>query len=88
MMQIWKYEIAPGENQLDIPESAKLLSAQVQHGVVQLWALVDPDLPTEKCRIVTLGTGHPIPDDQNLRFIDTFQLEGGSLVFHAFELCA
>jgi len=87
-MQIWKYEIAPGENQLDIPQSATLLSVQVQRKAVQLWALVDPEQPLERRRIAVYGTGHNIPEDQNLRFVDTFQLEAGFLVFHAFELAA
>lgn len=87
-MQIWKYAINPDETQLDIPRSATLLSVQVQHGSVQLWALVDPGRPTEGRRVVVYRTGHPIPDDLNLRFIATFQLEGGKLIFHAFELVA
>ena len=48
-----------------------------------LWALVDPDAPMESRRIRTYGTGGRVPD--NLEWLGTFQLDGGGLVFHAFE---
>lgn len=83
--EIWKYPLSPGCTEISMPMDALLLAIQVQHGVAHVWALVNPSEPFTSRKILTFGTGHPIPDDLSLVFIDTFQLEGGAFVFHAFE---
>ncbi len=85
--EIWKYTLGPGETTFDIPCGSSFMSVQMQHGHAQLWALVDPENPKAQRSVIVVGTGHPIDyTGQALTFIDTFQLEGGSLVFHAFEV--
>jgi len=32
------------------------------------------------------GTGHNVPENGNRKYIGTYQLMGGGLVFHCFEL--
>ena len=86
--RIHKYQLNVGGNDLQVPRGAKPLSVQVQHGEAVLWMLVDVDAPIETFFVLTVGTGWAFPEPPNgqLIFIDTFQLDEGNLVFHAFYL--
>lgn len=66
-----------------MPQSAEILTAQMQGDQLCLWALVDPDAKMEKRIILVFGTGHTI--DTVGRYIATFQMGGGALIFHVFE---
>lgn len=84
-MTIWKYQLIVGDRQaIALPKGAKLLSIQIQYGIPCLWALVEPKAPKELRKILTRGTGQEF-DSANLVFLGTYQLSGGSLVFHVFE---
>jgi hypothetical protein len=86
MTTIWKYElkITFFPQIIPMPEDAKILSVQVQDGIPQLWALVNPDNRLMSQEILTIGTGHHIEIHPNfLKHIDTYQLNG--LVFHIFD---
>jgi len=83
MKTIWKYTL-DFDTTLDMPCGAKLLAVQVQHCEPQLWALVDPGAEKELRTFCVYGTGHELPDDPG-RYVGTFQLSGGELVFHVFE---
>jgi len=86
MKQIWKYPIGQlGVNLLEIPVGAQLLTVQTQNNAPQLWALVDPEAPKELIKIGVCGTGQPINVHVGI-YLGTFQLSGGSLVFHAFTI--
>ena len=88
MSVIWKYEteIVDYVN-FDIPKEGKILSVQIQHGTTCIWVLIDPSQPKEKRYFKIAGTGHPITEPiETLDFIGTFQMVGGSLIFHLFEL--
>lgn len=86
-MTIWKYPLAVTDTQsVSMPKGAKILTVQIQRGEACLWALVEPDNPTETRIIEIFGTGHPIPDGAAKReHIGTFQLPELGLVFHVFE---
>ena len=87
MNTIYKYELEVTDRQaVLLPPNASILSAQVQGGRVCLWVgLETDDLHLAEPRDIRIhGTGHPIAE--SLRFIDTVQLSGGSLVFHVFEV--
>ncbi|KKK61113.1 hypothetical protein LCGC14_3017550, partial [marine sediment metagenome] len=87
MRKIWKFTLPVTDHPIVLmPKGAKVLSAGVQHGDVQVWALVDPEAPKESRRFRVAGTGHPLEDEVvSLRFIDTVQMLGGSLIWHIFE---
>jgi len=89
--RIWKYqlEVVDVQNIL-MPKGAEILTIQVQYGEPCLWALVDPKEEVEKRTIEIFGTGNPISVDMEMRkYISTFNLLDGGLVFHAFEnMCA
>jgi hypothetical protein len=84
---VFKYPLPMRGNPIQMPKGARVLSLQVQYGDPQLWALVDPEAPEEPRQFRIFGTGHPmtITGGHTLEFIDTFQLDGGQLVFHVFE---
>lgn len=87
---VYKYPLGISDyTVLDLPSGARLLHADVQGGGgMMLWALVDPDQPAEPRRIAILGTGHAVKvlDGDRLQHINTFLVDGGAFVFHAFEV--
>lgn len=86
MQTVYKYPLpTTDEFELNLPDGARILSVQVQAGTPYLRALVDPVSPLRLRYFRLAETGHPIEDTTNLLFIDTFQLQGGRLIFHVFE---
>lgn len=86
-MRIWKWTLAATDLQtVELPQGAGILSVQMQGDMPQLWALCDEKAERkEKRHIAIYGTGNPMPDDPG-DYIATFQMHGGALVFHAFEV--
>lgn len=86
MTTIFKYPVEVTDVfTMDLPKGAVVLSVQCQGEAPQLWARVDPSAPLEPRTFRVFGTGHPVADDLSLEFVGTFQMLGGSLVFHLFE---
>lgn len=82
---IWKFPLKVTDDQVVImPRGAKMLRVMPQHGLVCLWAEVDTEEPMTGRSINIFGTGQPMPSDPG-RFIDSFMLRDGGLVFHAYE---
>jgi hypothetical protein len=83
MKSIWKFPVeVTDEQSVEMPIGAQALSVQVQGGQVCLWALVDIKAETEERLVQIFGTGHPVANEGT--FVETFQMQGGALVFHAF----
>ena len=86
MSAVWKFGLALEDLQTVVmPAGAELLTVQTQHGVPQLWARVQPGRPKESRQIATFGTGHDM-GDQPMKYLGSYQLSGGDLVFHVFEV--
>lgn len=87
MKTVWKFPIEPADHfTLEMPADAEILDIQVQHREVQLWALVNPKAKLERRVFRLAGTGHPIEEGDELRYVASFQLHNGDLVFHVFEV--
>lgn len=86
-MRIWKYRLnIIDEQQLFLPVDAKILTVQTQHGTCCLWTLVNEENTAKEFRKIAIyGTGNPLPDNPG-EYIGTFQMHGGDLVFHVFEV--
>lgn len=86
MKKIYKYPlIIEGEQLIDVPLGAQLLTAQVQHEVVCIWAIIDSNEEQRESRTIDIfGTGHPM-SMATRKYLGTVQLCEGSLVFHVFE---
>lgn len=84
MKTIWKYNlVVTDEQSLNLPDKAVILSVQLQHGSLCLWAEVDTNNTLDRRTILIYGTGHPMSECE-MRFINTVQFNSG-LVFHIFE---
>lgn len=84
-MTVWKFPLVINDYQhVGIPALATILTVQVQKGVPCLWVRLEETASVEPRQIITVGTGHPFPD-YPLRYIGSYQLSAGALVFHVFE---
>jgi hypothetical protein len=87
-MTIWKYFLEVNDfNRIPMPYEATVLTLAVQGDQPCLWALVDPmashmNVPRT---FRTYSTGQAMPDNPGI-YIGTYQLRGGSLAFHVFEV--
>lgn len=86
MQRVFKYPLhATGEQSVPLPHGAQILCVQTQRGTPCLWALIDDTAPTGVYRTITIyGTGQPIYRSPG-KYIGTFQINDGSLVFHVFD---
>jgi hypothetical protein len=86
MLAIYKYPLEVTYKQtLHLPKLAKILTVNVQHEQPVLWALVNPANETEERYFETFGTGEGIPTESPRKYIATYFMVEGSLVFHVFE---
>ncbi len=84
MRRVYKYPFdVTGHIEIVAPEGMIPLRVLIQHGSPCLWALVDPSKPPRTHHFRLAGTGHDI-EEENLRFVDTFLMSGGALVWHVF----
>lgn len=84
---IWKYRVAWEQTSLpvlEIPEGARLLHVGEQAGEVFLWALVDPQMPSERRYLVAAVTGGQ-PAHNLGEHLGTVLLHDGAFVLHLFE---
>lgn len=86
MRTIWKYPLEIADRQVvRMPSGAQVLSAQVQHGQLCLWAIVDDDRDVADTQVHIAGTGHPLDAiNPSWRHVGTVQMLEGRLVFHVF----
>lgn len=86
-MKIWKFTLPVTDHPVvSMPKGAKVLSAGMQGGDLQIWALVDPEASKELRKFRVAGTGLPLEDEiASQRFIGTVQMMGGALIWHIFE---
>lgn len=84
MRRMFKYELdITDEQTVTAPRGWRPFAAQLQAGVLCLWAEVDDsDLQVDHSVFVH-GTGHPVNPAAET-FVDTFQLPDTGLVFHVF----
>ena len=86
-LTIWKFPITPeGINMIGMPKGAHILTIKRQLDTVCIWALVDPEAEKEIRGFRIYGTGHPITNNENLRYLDTFMIQNDKYVFHVFEV--
>lgn len=88
MKTIYKYPVPiADEPTIELPLSCTVLHFAAQNGEPFIWCLVEADEPrTIKRRFRLAGTGHPIEDRDEGRYIGTVHLRGGALVLHLFEV--
>lgn len=88
MKTVYKYTEALNDVvTFDLPAGAEILRVDSQYSnTVCLWALVDPGMLNHAGRYIRIaGTGHLVSSER-CKYINTFFMLDGRLVFHAFEL--
>jgi hypothetical protein len=82
---VYKYplEIAD-EVFINMPYGARILYAGAQTGSGYVWALVDTDAEMAPVMFCIRGTGHDCQDVLDMKYVGTFMLLSGALVFHVF----
>ena len=88
MITVHKYPLKIADEQIiPLPKGARILTVQTQQGIPCLWTLVDTEAQPEDRHILILGTGHDSPRPiSSMRYLNTFQLHDGTLIFHVFEI--
>jgi hypothetical protein len=85
MKTIWKFGIPVKDYfELDLPEGATILHVDCQNDQPQIWAMVKTGTPLQRRFFRLYGTGHQMGEEYQ-NHIGSFQMAGGSLVFHLFE---
>lgn len=85
MRTIWKFEIYPGPVSVNIPVGGTFLSVQTQGDCPVMWfEIPDDKAPTEARHFVSFGTGFNMGDFKG-KYLGTFQLNMGALIFHLYE---
>lgn len=80
---VWKYKVHRATDQaVPMPAGAELLRVDFQDGMMQIWALVDPEAEIVGRRILILGTGHVVEWQDYTYVGTTFQ---GPFVWHVFD---
>lgn len=86
MLSIWKYPFAVTDFfSLDMPQGAEVLCVQMQGAQPCIWARVNTEAVPKPRDFQIFGTGHDASDTEGSRYVGTFQLNGGALVFHLYE---
>jgi hypothetical protein len=71
---------------VEFPKGARVISAQLQHGVVAIWAICNPEEPVERYYLMALPTGLPtdLLTKYETEFVATIMALNGNVVFHIF----
>lgn len=85
-MVIHKETIRPGTQQFIWPVGSEILCIQTQKNIPVLWVLKPTEYDTCEVRhVVIYATGEEFEPKKNQKYIGTFLMNDGSLVFHVFE---
>jgi len=85
MKTIWKFPFEITDSfSVVMPIDSQFLHVAEQHSKACMWYGVDTDLPDCLYYFVLRGTGHKL-DGTEGRFLGTFMMYGGDLIFHLFE---
>ena len=86
MKTLYKYKVVIDDEQIiKMPEESEILSVQCQFGEPCIWAIVETDNEMVSRKFGLVGTGHPCERLNGGKYIGSFQMHNGSLVFHLFD---
>lgn len=86
MKTIFKYPLeVKHEQKIKMPYKSQALCVQVIGNIPTIYAIVNKHCEEVDRTFVTIATGEEFPDNDNLKYIGTYQLIGGELIFHVFE---
>lgn len=87
---IYKYQMPVMEDFImNLPVGANIIRVADIEGMLYLWAIVNPDLPSEPRRFMAYKTGSPMTEDYGLEYIGfcaiNVQMELGLYIFEVVE---
>ena len=85
MALIHKYTLQGGNNLIQLPATAQVLSVKFQRSRPCMWVKLDPKEKTVEREFLMVGTGEFITNYGKLDFIDTILTANHMYVFHIFE---
>ena len=83
MRQIWKWILKDEETVIQAPVE-RFLTAQLQHGEIAVWGLVETRKPDVEWLLYVVGTGQPLLDSMRGEYLGTVQMLDGLLIGHVF----
>lgn len=84
-VQVWKYPLAVGENEVRLTPGATVLAVLNQRETVTLWAEVSTiAVASERRRFGVFATGEALPPTR--KYIGTVLTRNGDRVWHVYEL--
>lgn len=85
MLTIYKYPFKIEDNfKIAMPKNAKILAVAIKDEIPCIWAMVETYNDLALKEFWLRGTGHNCEEIRNLSYVGSFQILGGSLVFHLF----
>jgi hypothetical protein len=78
--QVWKYELQPDLNVINMPIGAQIVRAKMQGGRPCVWALVRPHWEKVPHEVWVLGTGWDVPN--GVDYVCSFTMDW--MEFHVF----
>lgn len=83
MKTIWKFQLPVGDDTtVTMPQGSVVLDVKAAcTGLLELWAIVHPDAPTEERTFNVRGTGHPLGEVGEYLATATV----GQFVWHIFD---
>ena len=89
-MKVFKYslELNSRYQRFLMPKGAQILTAQRQGTDPCIWALVDEKAPQDFRMFRIYPTGYVLDElvGETYKYLGTIQYEGGSLIYHLFEV--
>lgn len=84
MKTIYKYPVRMLDDTVIIAPITRFLTVDYQKSSNQIcvWAEIDLTLPDKKWLITCWGTGHTVPERQQMEYIGTYQMFNGEEVGH------
>ena len=84
--KIYKYDVPlVGRPAIVMKKGAEIIHVEEQHGIMRLWAVVDPRAEEETRNFTIVGTGHDMPKNYKVKHVGSLLTEGGAFVWHLFE---
>jgi hypothetical protein len=81
---VWKFPLPISDRvTVEMPAGAQVLAVQEWNNAPCVWALVDPEAPSQNRFFKIVGTGYALPPLAG-EYLGTVQTHGGQLVWHVF----
>lgn len=86
MKTIWKEVLKVTDKQtIKVSKGANFLSVAFQHNQISIWYVVDNRAELVDQTIYIFGTGNPIPNNFDGKFIGTVLMANDYLAWHVFK---